>query len=113
EWKGGEDKIGDGKGGAAMEAMTGQPAEFTHASSDMGALWSTLIEACTWNKPILATSRGDSTKALFKEANIKPFHAYIVLKAKEVNGKQMVTLRNPHGRGGQMEGNVIEVDLEK
>lgn len=113
KWKGGEDKISDGKGGAAMEAITGEPAEFMHANEDAAALWSTLVEACNFNKPIMATTRGEGAKALFKEANVKPFHAYVVLKCKEVNGKQMVTLRNPYGREGQRAGNVIEVDLEK
>ncbi len=114
EMKGGEDKVGEGKGGAAMEALTGAPAQEMGADkSDAESMWSTMIEACTWNQPIFATTSGDETKALFSDSELKPWHAYVVLKVKEVNGKRMVTLRNPFGQTDGTEGNVIEVDLEK
>ncbi|MDX9723812.1 MAG: C2 family cysteine protease, partial [Myxococcota bacterium] len=114
QWKGGEDKIGEGKGGAAMEALTGAPSDQLHCEdADQEALWTSMVEACTWNRPILATTKGDDKKALFNESEVKPWHAYVVLKCKEVNGKRMVTLRNPFARSGSNEGNVLEFDMEK
>ncbi|OIP38730.1 MAG: hypothetical protein AUK47_11310 [Deltaproteobacteria bacterium CG2_30_63_29] len=114
DWRGGADKVGEGKGGEAMEALTAEPTEYLPAeSSNADGMWATLIEACNWNQAIVATSRGEDVKALFSESDMKPWHAYVVLKCKEVNGKKMVTLRNPFAKAGASEGNVIEVDLEK
>ncbi len=114
DMKGGADKVGEGKSGAAMEALTGaSPQEMQADNTDADAMWSAMIEACTWNQPILATTAGDETKALFAESELKPWHAYVVLKVKEANGKRTVTLRNPYGKADGSEGSVIEVDLEK
>ncbi len=114
EWKGGADKVGEGKGGAAMEALTGKPTDYLHTQgSDADALWASMIEACNWNRPILATTRASENKALWADAEVKPWHAYVVLKCKEVNGKRMVTLRNPYARAGAQEGNTLEFDLDK
>ena len=114
QWKGGEDKIGEGKSGAAMEALTGKDAEDKLNEEDNAEdMWTTMVEACSWNKPILATTRSEESQAIFSESEVKPWHAYVVMKVKEVNGKRMVTLRNPFGRDGLQEGNLIEFEFDK
>ncbi len=119
QMKGGYEAIGNGgSGGAAMQAITGKPSEYTkNAGTNADTLFAQLREATQHNRPIAANtfSEGQAKKDKAYQANgLSNWHVYTVLGAEEVGGERWVNLRNPWGSTEyQNPGYETDVDADR
>lgn len=117
-WYGSYDAIGQGGGSdEVFTAVLGKPGVVEGIKGRVDEAWQTLTQAVDSRRPVVLTTFDESHEKLYADTGIYSDHAYSVLGYREVNGRKLVTLRNPWGesepKGNGVNDGIFELELEQ
>jgi len=114
-WKGGYGTLDGGIPSDALTALTGQSSETVFMKgADSGELSSSMQEAASAQRPMVAASRADLS---LKKGGIVPGHGHTILNVNEEGGTTYITLRDPFAMyepsGNDAQDGVFKLTLEE